>query len=227
MAGFLVKRRTLARGGMRAGSSNSNYTDINSGGYATMTGCARTWNQIPLPARSAWNGISSACTHALSGSVYIPMAGVGASGGWFEAATWSPSSTTCNMHLDATVFAPGDIAATGGSMALYFQNIVNTDIATANSSMGYRVNWNYINGAGTCSVKSGSAIVTACNSSASAKGTHWEFALGTCLPSFDKVGQLLLLHVQMLTGACTVGAGVDFLGARLSYLSDRLGASTP
>lgn len=225
MAGHRVNLRELARGGVRAGSDASNYTDINSGGYQTMTGCARTWNQIALPAL-LWKGSDSASGHALSGSLYIPI-GAAASGGWFNVPTWTASSTTCDMHVDAAFFAPGDIAATGGSMAMKFENIVNTDIATANSSMGYRVNWNFVNGTGTCSVKAGSAIITACNSSASAKGTHWEFALGTCLPSFDQVGQLLLLHVQMLTGACAVGTGVDFAGARLSYLSDRLGASTP
>ncbi len=225
MAGHRINMRTLARGGVRAGSDASNYTDLNSGGYQTMTGCARTWNQIALPAR-LWYGSNSACGHALSGSLYIPI-GVAASGGFYEVPTWAASSTTCDMHIDAAIFAPNDIAVPGGSMALKLQTIVSTDIATANSSMGYRLNWNFINGAGTCSVKSGSAIITACNSSASAKGTHWEFALGTCLPSFDQVGQLLLLHAQMLTGACTVGTGVDFLGARISYLADRVGASSP
>ncbi len=225
MAGFRVNRRTLARGGVRAGSDASNYTDINQGGYQTMSGCGRAWNQIALPAK-LWHGSDSASTHALSGSLWIQFAAA-ASNTAIRVPTWSPSSTTCDMLVDAAFFAPGDIAATGGSMALYLENMVNTDIATANSSMGYRVAWNYINGAGTCSVKAGSAAITACNSSASAKGAHWEFALGTCLPSFDQVGQLLLLHAQMLTGACTAGVNVDFIGARLSYLADRVGASSP
>ncbi len=223
MAGHRINRRELARGGVRAGSDGSNYTDINTGGYQTMAGCARVWQEIPLPAR-VWYGAPTACTHALSGSLYITVGGA-ASGGIFHVPTWSPSSATCDMLVDTAIFAPADIAATGGSMTLYLEHIVNTAMDSA-SVIGWRINWNYINGVGTSSVKSGSATYAASTLSASGQGTHFSATFGTKLPSFDQVGQLLLITARMLTSnVCSAGVSLDFAGARLRYLADRIGAS--
>ena len=224
MAGHRINQRILARGGVRAGSDANNYTDINGGGFQTTTGCARTWNQITLPAKN-WSTFDSASSGALSGSVFINLPG-GASNSNFRIATITGSGTGCDMQFDTTLFAPTDIAATGGSMALYLDYVVSGTISTA-STIGTKVLWNFTNGVGTCSVKSGSASYAASLLSASAKGTHFETALNTCLPSFDQVGQMLTLHGVMLTGACSAGTQVDFAGARLVYLADRIGASAP
>jgi len=222
MAGFRVNRKTLARGGVRAGSDASNYTDISTGGYQTMTGCARVWNEIPLPARVWWGNVG-ACGHATTGSLYIGIS-EGASGGFFNVPTWSPSSATCDMHLDTALWAPPDIAIPGGSMKLTFDLITNTDMTKA-SGLGIRMNWNYITG--PCSAKTASAIMATSTLSASTAWSRLSPSLTTLLPSFDVAGQLLLLHFRLMTSACgAAGNLVDFAGARLSYLADRLGASS-
>ncbi len=223
MAGFRVNRKTLARGGVRAGSDASNYTDLSTGGFQTMSGCARAWNQINLPA-AVWQTFDSASTGALSGSVFVNLPG-GASNAQFRIRTITGSGTGCDMQFDTTIFAPPD-AALSGSMALYLDYIVSGTVSTA-STIGTKVLWNFTNGVGTCSVVSGSASYAASLLSASAAGTHFETPLNTCLPSFSKVGQMLNLHGVMLTGACSAGTQVDFAGARLLYLADRVGASAP
>lgn len=222
MATLRVNRKATLRSGANIGANTTNRTAFSACGIETLSGSARVWKEIQLSAKE-WHGAATASTHALSGSLYIPI-DAGASGGDFNIPTWAASSTTCDALLDTVVWAPLD-ADTTASMILFMDHFVGATLTTA-SGTGWRVNWNYINGAGTCSVKSGSAEQAFRTATASAKGNHLSASLTTQLPPFDQAGQILCLHARMLTGACGAGTGIEFAGARLRYLANAKGLTS-
>lgn len=230
------RRRLNAVGGVRAGD-NTNYTDQTTGGYQTMAGTARVDREIWIPANQFYG---------FSGSV--------AGGGTLYDAG-SMISASMDVSIGGSIFANTDQASTGipiitpsvditGSPT--FANAqfpVPTDRATS-GSVSIRPVWtskdaNATSGSvfvfvGAVAYISASAEVrTAASVSACATynytnaNTFHETDLGN-VPSFganDVMGIVTLMHDQT-DAADTAGSGVAFLGVKLRYVSDRLGAST-
>jgi len=243
------------RGGVRIGSgqnsASNSYTDINTAGYQTMSGCARTRKSIYLlPTDFA---------------VYLHNTGVGASPGTENTCSVGSMVTGCALFpIDASAITtcattnltipalisgvasgasrvwavtlvpkPHD-ADTTGSIIAYVDWTYGSTAVESGCKKSMTVSLGYLNGYATTPTTVRTAASTGGASIASYVGTACGRVQSTCLgklPSFTASDSAALVLFQLGASTATedgtlITACTMILGVRLDYLVNSLGTQS-
>lgn len=237
------RRRIDAAGGIRIGDDTT-YTDVASDGAFTLTGapfslsaCSQVSKQLWLPATAftVASGLTAGSVNENfeGGSMIAASLPISVSGSVFlnlDAASLGfpviqpHTNVTGSMVYAQTVFpVPLDAATTGCVQARPVWT-VHDENATTGSVFCIKAGMSYISSSAAVRQAASTGACPAYNYTAS--GVFHETNIGN-LPSFganDVVAAFILIHDQTVA-ADTGGSGIAFLGVKLQYVSNKLGAS--
>lgn len=222
-------------GQTKHGSSGS-YTQFAKDGRQTMTGTAKVYKDLWIPATS-WLGIAPGqfanpynanFTSAGSTSIVATQeAPIGpAAGSPALIPVMSASAAANEDSRMATVFlAPADAATTGSvEVTLYFSTLLA--MATTGSMQVYRLHYCYVGAAGSPELGNGGSILYAGSMATTGSGKLEIWDLGD-INSFSVASSPLVfmqLTLEQSSASGMAGSAEDFIyGVNLRYVSDNLG----
>ncbi len=203
----------------RLGSTTS-YTNTSACGLQTMVGAGRVYKEVWLPA-DLWQAASgTGAVNMVTGSPAHTISGVG-----YHARTWTPIADNAEGAVEYLWVTPPDICSTG-SIIPYIEVTPTTAIA-AGSDMAKPTLRYILQSAGGGSDGLSACVVLATTASIN-PGTIG-FRQTLTMPNIVSASPGQFLHMQVVfpvTGACTnSGSYLGFVGLRLRYVADRIGAS--
>ena len=238
MASYKVRRLLLAMRGARLGYTTSDYIDISACGQVKLSGSARVYKDLWIPATQFYalepSGFANTfnATAAVAGSTptVLPWqvyAGEDNASPFMIPVLAGSMAENTDARAWTCFFAPID-AASSGSISAHLYWTTHDEKATTGSMAVWRLHYNYLGTGGSAVGGSSGSILYGASMVGTGSGKLEVSSLGNIASFRVAASPLVTLQITLegSSGSQMGGAPAeDIIGLRLRYVADILGTA--